>query len=119
MITQLHLTKDMINIHESDFYTGKISPELHEDVAVVYIDQRLRKLFKHKAGVIAISRPRGLRFALRYLYEDDAHGRNAPNAMRRDISIDVLNSVMSVVETKLTDMYRYVASEGKYEELIF
>jgi hypothetical protein len=91
----------MINIQESDFYKGRIKPVLHEDVAVVYINQRLRKLFKHEQGVIPISRPRGIQFALRYLYEDDAHGRNAPNAMRRDISIFILNSVISAIENKL------------------
>ena len=101
MITQIHLTKDMINIQESDFYTGRIKPVLHEDVAVVYINQRLRKLFKHEQGVIPIFRPRGIQFVLRYLYEDDVHGRNAPNAMRRDISIFILNSVISAIENKL------------------
>ena len=116
MITQIHLTKDMINIHESDFYTGKISSVLHEDVDVVYTDQRLRKLFKHEDGVIPISRPRGLRFALRYSYGDN--NINQPNKMTVDVSIPILTSVISVVETKIKDMYRYVATEGKYKELV-
>ena len=34
-----------------NFYEGKINPRLHEDVAVIYIDQRLRKLFKYEDGV--------------------------------------------------------------------
>ena len=38
--------------------------------------------------------------------------------MRVDISIPILTSVISVVETKIKDMYRYVATEGKYKELV-
>lgn len=116
MITELHLTKDMINFQESDFYEEKITPRLHEDVAVVYTDQRLRKLFKHEDGVIPISRPRGFRFVFKYSYGDD--NRNQPNKMRVDISIPILTSVINVVETKIKDMYRYVATEGKYKELV-
>jgi len=117
MITQIHLTKDMINLQESGFYTGCIKPVLHEDVAVVYIDIRFRKLFVPVHGSFRISRPRGIQFALRYLYEDDAHGRNAPNAMRRDISIFILNSVIGAIENKLKELY-YVESKRINKDLV-
>lgn len=95
----------MINITESGFHSGCISPVLYEDVAVVYINQRLRKLFKYKKYEVRITRPCGIRFALRYLYENDAYGKNAPNSMRRDISIFILNSVIGAIETKLKKQY--------------
>lgn len=100
MINQIHITEDLLNLKESDFYSGCIKPSLHEDVVVVYINPSLRKLFKYKRGEIRITRPRGIQFALRYIYD----GRNASNAMRRDISIAILNSVIGVIENKLKDI---------------
>lgn len=117
MITQIHLTKDMINLQESGFYSGCINPVLHEDVAVVYIDIRHRKLIKYGKNTIHITRPRGLIYALRFTYADEAHGRNAPNAMRKDVSINILNSVIRAIEIKLKEIY-YVESNRISKEMV-
>lgn len=103
MINQINITKDLLEITEKNFYEGRIKSSLHEDVAVVFTDPRLFKLFKYKKGEIHITRLKGIAYALRYTYDQTLHYMG--QSMRSQVSNFMLNTIITVIENKVKEQF--------------
>ena len=110
MINKINITKDLLEITEKNFYEGRINSSLHEDVAVVFTDPRLFKLFKYNEDSIHIARPRGLVYALRYTYDQTL--QNMGQSMRSQVSNFMLNTIITVIENKVKEKF---PSKEKYK----